>query len=55
MRNALVLYFSQRALGYKGKVYGYKNVADAHHIPRETFQHRIERPINRIVQVFSRR
>ena len=37
MRNALVLYFSQRALGYKGKVYGYKCVADAHQIPREAF------------------
>ena len=37
MRNALVLYFSKRATGYKGKVYGYKCVADAHHIPRETF------------------
>ena len=34
MRNALVFYFSQRAPGYKGKVYGYKCVADTHHIPR---------------------
>ena len=45
MRNALVLYFSQRAPGYKGKVYGYKRVADAHHIPRETFQRRVKGPL----------
>ena len=45
MRNTLVLYFSQRARGYKGKVYGYKCVADAHHIPRETFHHRVKGPL----------
>ena len=45
MRNALVFYFSQRAPGYKGKVYGYKRVADAHHIPRETFQRRVKGPL----------
>ena len=45
MRNALVLYFSQRAPGYKGKVYGYKCVADAHHIPRETFRCRVKDPL----------
>ena len=45
MRNALVLYFSQRAPGYKGKVYGYKRVADAHHIPRETFRRRVKGPL----------
>ena len=37
MRNALVFYFSQRAPGYIGNVYGYKRVADAHEIPRGTF------------------
>ena len=45
MRNALVLFFSQRAPGYKGKVYGYKRVADAHHISRETFQCRVKGPL----------
>ena len=45
MRNALVLYISQRAPGYKGKVHGYKCVADAHHIPRETFWHRVKGPL----------
>ena len=45
MRNALVFYFSQRAPGYIGKVYGYKHVADAHEIPRETFRRRIKGPL----------
>ena len=45
MRNALVFYFSQRAPGYIGKVYGYKRIADAHEIPRETFRRRIKGPL----------
>ena len=44
MRNALVFYFNQRAPGYIGKVYGYKHVADAHEILRETFRCRIKGP-----------
>ena len=38
MRNALVQYFSQRAPGYTGKKFGYKKIADAYSIPRETFR-----------------
>ena len=34
MCNALVMYFSQRAPGYVGKIYGYKNMADAFSILR---------------------
>ena len=45
MRNALVLYISQRAPGYKGKVYGYKCVADTHHIPKEAFWCRVKGPL----------
>ena len=45
MRNTLVLYLSQRAPGYKGKVYGYKCVADAHQIPRETFWCKVKGPL----------
>ena len=38
MRNALVQYFSQRAPGYSGKRYGYKKIAEAYHLPKETFR-----------------
>ena len=41
MRNALVQYFSQRAPGYTGKKFGYKKIADAYSIPRETFRRRV--------------
>ena len=54
MRNALVLYFSQRAPGYKGKVYGYKCVADAHHIPRETFRRRVKGPLTGLFGYLAR-
>ena len=54
MRNALVLYFSQRAPGYKGKVYGYKHVADAHHIPRETFRCRVKGPLTGLFRYLAR-
>ena len=45
MRNALVLYFSQRAPGFTGKPFGYKCIADAYKIPRETFRRRIKGPL----------
>ena len=41
MRNALVQYFSQRARGYTGKKFGYKKIADAYSIPRETFRRQV--------------
>ena len=45
MRNALVFYFTVRAPGYTGHKYGYKFVADAHHVPRETFRRHLGRPL----------
>ena len=45
MRNALVQYFSQRAPGYSGKQYGYKKIAEAYHIPKETFCRRVRGPL----------
>ena len=45
MRNALVQYFSQRAPGYTGKKFGYKKIADAYSIPRETFRRRVRGPL----------
>ena len=44
MRNALILYFMQKAPGYRGKKYGYKAIADAYSIPRETFRRRLSGP-----------
>ena len=45
MRNALVQYFSQRAPGYTRKKFGYKKIADAYSIPRETFRRRVRGPL----------
>ena len=45
MRDALTLYFSQRAPGFRGKPFGYKRVADAYQIPRETFRRRVKGPL----------
>ena len=45
MRNALLFYFSVRAPGYTGRKYGYKSVADAYHVPRETFRRRLSGPL----------
>ena len=45
MRNALVQYFSRRAPGYMGKKFGYKKIADAYNIPRETFRRRVRGPL----------
>ena len=45
MWNALVQYFSQRAPGYSGKRYGYKKIAEAYHLPKETFHRRVRGPL----------
>ena len=45
MWNALVFYFAVRALGYTGCKYAYKSVADAYHVPRETFHRRLSGPL----------
>ena len=45
MRNALVFYFAVRAPGYTGCKYGYKSVADAYHVPRETFRRCLSGPL----------
>ena len=45
MRNALVQYFSQRAPGYTRKKFGYKKIADAYSIPRETFHQQVRGPL----------
>ena len=45
MRNALVMYFSQRAPGYVGPTYGYKKIAGTFGIPRETFRRRLSGPL----------
>ena len=45
MRNALVMYFSQRAPGYVGPTYGYKKIAGTFRIPRETFRRRLSGPL----------
>ena len=45
MQNALVFYFSVRAPGYTGRKYGYKAVADAYSVPRETFRRRLSGPL----------
>ena len=40
MRNALILYFSQR--GFLGKPFGYKCIVDAYNISQETFHRRVK-------------
>ena len=45
MRDALILYFSQKAPGFRGKPFGYKHVADTYDIPRETFCRRVKGPL----------
>ena len=45
MHNALVMYFSQRALGYVGKIYGYKKIANAFSLLRETFRRCVRGPL----------
>ena len=45
MRNALCFYFAIRAPAYTGRVYGYKAVADAYRVPRETFRRRLSGPL----------
>ena len=45
MKNALIMYFSQRAPGYTGPVYGHKKIAGIFGIPRETFKWRLSGPL----------
>ena len=45
MQNALVQYFSQRAPGYTRKKFGYKKIANAYSIPRETFHRQVWGPL----------
>ena len=44
MKNASVCYFNQRASGFKGKVHGYRHVADACGILYETFHRTVKDP-----------
>ena len=45
MKNALIMYFSQRAPGYTGAVFGYKKISGIFGIPRETFRRRLKGPL----------